>query len=168
MKRVVPGILLMLLLSACPERFDGRLTEPLEITVSKPQAAVGEPVTVTLTGGFVNLTEARSPDYIIPNFRLGACFRDAADLLGENEGGLCLSSDLPLPPHIVVAEGQSYQKAFGRQVVKSGEEVALKHTFSFTSVEPKLVKLSAMSQIVVEGFSRPTFRNSLDVEVQFE
>ena len=169
-KRVVFGILLMLLLSACPSHysFSGELTNPLNITVSKTRAAVGEPVTVTLAGGFVNVAEFGSSDFVVPNFRLGACFRDAADLLGKNEGGLCLDKDLPLPPYIVIAEGQSYQKAFGRQVVKSGEEAILKHTFSFTSTEPGPVRVSAMSQIVLEGYASPTFENSLDVEVQFE
>ena len=168
MKRVVFGILLMLLLSACTSKVDGRVSMLPKVETDKLQAAVGELVTVTLTGRFANLAGTRSPDLIVPNFKLGACFRDAADLLGENEGGLCLDKDLPLPPYIAVTEGQSYQKAFGRQVVKSGEEAILKHTFSFTSTEPGPVRLSAMSQIVLEGYASPTFENSLDIEVRFE
>ena len=168
MKRVVFGISLMLLLSACSRRVDGRLAEPLNITVSKSQAAVGEPVTVTLTGGFVNLAEARSPDYIIPNFRLGACFEKSIKLPGVDGRDSCLGKTLPLPPDIVMTDGQSYQKTFGKQVVKSGEAVTLKHSFSFTSTDPGLVKLTALSQILSEEFGWLYTFTNIEVEVQFE
>ena len=169
-KRAVFGLLLILLvlsLAACSKRVDGRLMEPLSITVSKSQAAVGEPITVTMTGGFVNLAAARSPDLIVADFRLGACFGKT----GTIAGGLCLDKDSPLPSYIVIAEGQSYQKTFDKQVIRRGQEVTLKHSFSFTSTEPGSVGLFAVSQRkIYEDSDSPGIgvENSLDVEVQFE
>ena len=168
MKRTAFSILLMLLLSACSKRVDGRLMEPLSITVSKSQAVVGEQVTVTLTGGFVNLGDVPSPDLIVYDFRLGACFGRTADQPVQTRGGLCSLKDSPLLPYIVIAEGQSYRRAFGKQVIKSGEEVVLKHTFSFTSTEPGPVRLMAVSQREAEGLPGTGVENSLDVEVQFK
>ncbi len=142
--------------------------KPLSITVSKSQAVVGEQVTVTLTGGFVNLESIPSPDLIVYDFRLGACFGRTADQPIETRGGMCQLKDSPLPRYIVIAEGQSYRKAFGEQVVKSGEEVVLKHTFSFTSTEPGPVRLMALSQRETEGLSGIGVESSVDIEVQFE
>ena len=161
-------VVLIFTLSACTKRVDGRLMKPLSITVNKSQAVVGERVTVTLTGGFVNIAEARSPDLIIYGFRLGACFGRTADQPVQARGGLCSLEDSPLPSYIAIAEGQSYRKAFGEQVVKSGEEIVLEHTFSFTSAEPGPVRLRAVSQRETEGLPGTGVADSLDVEVQFK
>ncbi len=161
-------VVLVFALSACTRRVDGRFMEPLSITVSKPQAVVGEQVTVTLTGGFVNLGDASSPDLIVYSFRLGACFSRTADQPIQARGGLCSLEDLPLPSYIVIAEGQSYRKVFGEQIVENGEGVVLKHTFSFTSTEPGSVTLIAASQREAAGLPGTGVENSLDVEVEFE
>ena len=167
MKRVIFGILLMLLLSGCTSRLDGRVVILPKINVNKTQAAVGEEITVTVTGGFANIEEAHSLDYDVLDYRLGACF--GRDLSEPNSpvGGLCSDKNLPLPGYIAIAPGRTYQQAFGEQVISSGEERVLEHSFSFTATSPGLVTIFPVSQSFYEATSKPAVENSRGVEIVF-
>ncbi len=155
-------------LSACTSRVDGRGIVLPEIKVDRTQAAVGEQITVTVTGGFANIGAALSPDFNVKDYRLGVCFGRDPNEPNAPVGGLCLNKDLPLPDYIVIAEGEAYQRAFGEQVIRSGEERVLEHSFSFTSTSPGLVTIFSTSQSFYETIPQPSIENTLGVKIVFE
>lgn len=159
-------ILLAFVLSACTSRVDGRGQLPMSTTVNKDQAAVGKPITVTVTGGFVNIAAANSPDLVLSGYVLGACIgRDKPD---EDLGGLCLDEEPPLPSYIELGDGSSYQKVFGKQVIESGETFILKHTFTFTSTRPGEIIIIPMNDILEENTPRGADNYGASAHVTFE
>lgn len=139
---------------------------PMGTIVDKAQAAVGELVTVTVTGGFVNIAAANSPDFVIPGYVLGACI--GRDKPSEDLGGLCLDEEPPLPSYIELGDGSSYQKVFGKQVIESGETLILKHTFTFTSTRPGEIIIIPMNDTLEENFPRGADNYGENARVTFE
>lgn len=136
-KRVFFSSLLMLVLAACtPPLEDGAYMDAANAQANKIMARVGEPVEVTVTGGFIVAPKFYQEELAHPGVSLGACFWYEPDKTAT--GGLCgvKGGERPLPNGISTVDGTDFAKDFGNVVVKRGEHRKIEHMFTFTSDQP--------------------------------
>lgn len=130
--------ILVLFLSACslPDQNDYVLVGAPSIEVSHTKAAVGEPVTVTLTSNFRLREQSRVSSRSIEDVSLGGCFATIEDdgEYGESYG-FCAPTLLPMPSELTLLEDSKLVKNFGTFVLERGESLRLRHSFIFTTVE---------------------------------
>ncbi|MDQ3521392.1 MAG: hypothetical protein M3434_03510 [Gemmatimonadota bacterium] len=100
----------------------------------KVTARIGEPVEVTVTGGFGARDDYYLEEFVQPGVNLGACFWYVPERTVN--GGLCISGEQPLPDGLSMVDSATFAKNFGDIVVKRGESQNIEHTFTFTSNEP--------------------------------
>lgn len=159
---------LVLTLAACTQPIsDSTLADIPGVEVSKTVVKVGEPVKVTLTGGFELEAGSNRPPDVLYGFRLGACFSDYEGASKVFHGGACVQN-LPLPEPITLMDGTSYVKSFGDLVIEPGEHKRVNHTFSFTSNSPGDVVIEAAYQNQFEGGEPFTIGRGDAVKVVFE
>jgi hypothetical protein len=139
---------LAFLLTACPLDFIeyGVTYLSPSVRADKKAAAVGETVTVTLSGNFSTVYGSPEPSYSVRNVELGACFIHGSGA-EESQGGFC-DQELPLPSWIQLSEDASHVKDFGELVVRTGQARKLRHTFRFTVTEPGEVLITTNYRIL--------------------
>ncbi len=128
-------MLLVLTLAACtPPLEDGAYMDTPDAQTDRVTARVGEPVEVTVKGGFGTAPKYYQEEFVQIGVVLGACFSYDSDSVSE--GGLCIGGEQPLPNGLSMVGGTAFAKDFGDIVVKRGEHRKIKYTFTFTSTEP--------------------------------
>ena len=158
MRSTIVFIALSLLCSACFKPiYDSYLEYGPGIKASATEAEVGEPVEITLSGGFQLPSTSAMPDAAIPDFVLSACFSDS-DCQGK----------LLLPSSVSVLNGGTYSKDIKGLVVERGGSVEIMHSFTFTSSEPQILSISAVYQSVDANGEPQTYSESKSVEVTFK
>jgi hypothetical protein len=167
-KLVLLVFTLTLALAACtqPTPNTGVMDIP-GVRVNKTSVEAGEPVEVTLTGGFELEADGGRPPDVYHGFRLGACFMGYEGDTRVFRGGAC-SQDLPLPEQIHLMEGTSYVKSFGDLVIEPGEHERVSHTFSFTSNEPVEILVEPVYQEQSKHEEPLTIERGNPVRVTFE
>lgn len=129
------SLLLMLVLAACtPPLEDGAYMDTPDAQADKATARVGEPVKITVTGGFIVAEKYYQEEFVQPGVNLGGCFWYAPD--STTNGGLCIGGEQPLPNGLSMVDDTTFAKNFGDIAVKRGEYRRIEHTFTFTSNEP--------------------------------
>lgn len=137
MKGVFFAVLLTLILAACTSPLGSEAYMELpDAQVDRVTARVGEPVEVTVTGGFGARDGYYLKESVQPGVSLGACFWYDPEKTAT--GGLCgvKGGEQPLPAGISMVDGTTFAKDFGDIVVKRGEHRKITHAFSFTSDQP--------------------------------
>ena len=137
MSRAIFSVLFVTVLAACTSPLGGEAyMEPPDARADKVTARVGEPVEVTVMGGFGAREAYHLEEYVQPGVSLGACFWYEPDKTAT--GGLCgvEGGEQPLPAGISTVDGTDFAKDFGNIVVKRGELRKIEHTFTFTSDQP--------------------------------
>lgn len=167
MKRAVFYTLLALTLAACtPPLEDGAFQNTPRVEADKLTARVGEPVEVTLTGGFEVAEKYYLEETVVPGLLLGACLAYVPD--ETVRGGLCNNDDEPLPDSLSMVSGTTYVKDFGNFVVKRGESRQIQHTFTFTSSQPGEIVIAPAYQIHDDAYESPGFESGTATRVTFE
>jgi hypothetical protein len=142
--------------------------DPPGAVANPVRVSLGEPVKVTLTGGFEVEAESNRPQDIRYGFRLGAClFRDGGGT-GQVSGGICDQKNIPLPNSLNMLSGTTYVKDFGDLVIKRGEYRKVEHTFIFTSTVPGEVFIEPVYQSSLEDSEPITTTRGDVVQVIFE
>lgn len=132
--------LAMLLLAACSEPSSGGVFMlPPSAQVDKVTAGVGEPVKITLSGGFRVTDRYHEEEFTEPGVTLGACVSYASSV--ATQGGLCSDGEQPLPEGLGLVGPSSFAEDFGAVTVKRGESRSIEHTFTFTSYGSGTFKL---------------------------
>jgi len=168
MTKTVAPLLLTLALVACTQPIpQSTLMDPPRAMADPIRVDVGEPVKVTLTGGFEVEAESDRPQDIRRGFRLGACLlRD--DGTGRVRGGICDQESTPFPDSLSMVNGTTYVKDFGDLVIDRGEHRKVKHTFIFTSTVPGSVIIEPVYQTSLEGVEPVTIERGDVTQVTFE
>ncbi len=131
------SLLLVLALAACTSPLGGEAYMELpDARADKVTARVGEPVEVTVMGGFGAREAYHLEESVQPGVSLGACFWYEPDKTAT--GGLCgvKGGEHPLPAGLSMVDGTTFAKDFGDIVVKRGEHRKIEYTFTFTSDQP--------------------------------
>lgn len=167
-KTFVPSLLALVLVACTQPILDTGIMDPPRATADPIRVDVGEPVEVTLTGGFELEAESDRPQDIHRGFRLGACFFRDDDEAGRVRGGICNQGNIPLLNSLSLLSGTTYVKDFGNLVVDRGEHRKVKHTFPFTSTVPGSVFIVPAYQSGPEGAEPITFETGDVTQVTFE
>ncbi len=169
MKKTFVPLLFTLVLAACTQPIVDAGLMDLPRAMAEPiRVDVGEPVEVTLTGGFELEAESDRPQDIHQGFRLGACFFWDEDETGRVRGGTCEQGNIPLPDSLSMLSGTTYVKDFGDLVIDRGEHRKVKHTFIFTSTVPGSVFIAPAYQSSLEGAEPINFEMGGVTQVTFE
>lgn len=148
-RNAVFSALLLFVLAACaPPLSSGAYIDRPDIQVDKTAARIGEPVEITLTGGFVAAEKYYLETFTAYKVSLGACFLYTSDM--GTEGGLCLGGEQPLPNGLSIVSSTTPIKDFGDIIVKRGEQREIKYTFAFTSNQPGTVDVVPVYQFGYE------------------
>ncbi len=140
MKRAVASFLAVLSLAACTQPLSGgAIMKPPTARVDKIAAGVGEPVEVTLTGGFEALDSFYQEEFTQPGVNLGACITYTSD--EAIHGGLCFDGEQPFTEGLSLVGSSPFSKNFGAVTVRRGELRSIEHTFTFTSNSPGAFRL---------------------------
>lgn len=132
MKSAVLSALVMLCLAACtPPLDDGPYFVFPTARADKLTVSIGEPVEVTVMGGFGVDDWYYEDAYTTTGVNLGACINYASDIW--TEGGLCPESEQPLPDGLRMVGASTIAKNFGDITVRRGESRSIEHTFTLTS-----------------------------------
>lgn len=139
-KRAIVGVLVTLTLAACtPPLDDGPYFVFPTARADKLTVSVGEPVEVTVMGGFGVDDWYYKDAYTTTGVNLGVCINYASDI--STKGGLCPKSEQPLPDELRMVGASTIAKNFGDITVRRGELQKIEHTFSFTSDRAGVVRL---------------------------
>lgn len=140
MKRAVLSALVMLSLTACtPSSYQHVYADFPTAQADKLTASAGEPVEVTLRGGFGVEEVYDKESYTTAGVNLGTCVNYAPE--PTTDGGLCIGGERPLPDGLSIVGEASFSKNFGDITVRRGELRRIEHTFSFTSDRAGVIRL---------------------------
>ncbi len=156
MKRAVLSALVMLSLAACNDTppYQSTYMELPTAQANKVTASVGEPVEVTVMGGFGLNDTYPEESYTTIGVNLGACVNDAPDV--ATEGGLCPGGERPLPDGLSMVGASTIARDFGDITVKRGEFRSIEHTFAFTSDRAGVFRL-VPTYLFTDEFGNPQF-----------
>jgi hypothetical protein len=163
--------LFAIVLSSCTEPVSGYdlpgfLVEKPE--VSAETAALGMPVTATVSVTFDLSEQSSKPRYAIEDLILGACIQRKEGESELSRGGLCEIDGLPLPSWIALSGGGEIMKLYSGAVIERGETLTLSHDFAFTLHEKGKVAVVPVVQFNDDDTVAPTLEPGEPVYVTFE
>lgn len=155
-------LVLVICLSACnpsTDTFDYVVTSTPSYEVDRRTANVGEPVEVTLATTFKLFEQSQVLQRAVTEIELGACFGTSVAQESEslnNPRGYCASieTDKSLPAWLRLVDSTSHVSAVPKVIVRRGQEVRVKRTFSFTRMEPGQVVILPALGFHAEGDGR--------------
>lgn len=133
MRRAIISFLIMLSLAACtpPPPYQSTYFELPTAQADKLTVSAGEPVEVTVMGGFGLNDTYPEETFTRTGVHLGVCISYASDV--AIQGGLCATGERPLPDGLSLVGGVPFAADLGDITLRRGESRRVEHTFAFTS-----------------------------------
>lgn len=160
----------MLSLAACNDTppYQSTYFELPTARANRLTASVGEPVEITVMGGFGLNDTYPQETFTKTGVYLGACISYASDV--ATRGGLCAEGEQPLPDGLSLVGGASLAADLGDVTLRRGEARRVEHTFSFTSDRAGFFRLVPVFLFGYEDGTDPQYEPGPDgiLHITFE